>query len=204
MPRRLPAPPHSATMQPVSANEASDGELILRTGNGDRNGVRGALPPLCALGFRARAAPPGRPRPRRGRCPGDVRLDLARRPHVQARARPGSAVALRRRAQRDRRPRPDAARACRSRPPSEVSGDAGPAERAEDSWTSWRIHRALEELNENERTVSSSPTGAGSRSPRSRSTSESPWELSKRGREPLWPGSPTCWKRSWDNDDREA
>ena len=37
--------------------------------------------------------------------------------------------------------------------PEEVSGDAGPAERAEDSWTSWRIHRALEELNENERTV---------------------------------------------------
>src|SRR6476619_5046378 len=37
MPRRLPAPSHSATMQPVSANEASDGELILRTGNGDRN-----------------------------------------------------------------------------------------------------------------------------------------------------------------------
>jgi RNA polymerase sigma-70 factor (ECF subfamily) len=37
--------------------------------------------------------------------------------------------------------------------PEEVSGEAGPADRAEDSWTSWRIHRALEELNENERTV---------------------------------------------------
>jgi RNA polymerase sigma-70 factor (ECF subfamily) len=37
--------------------------------------------------------------------------------------------------------------------PEEVSGDAGPAERAESSWTSWRIHRALEELNENERVV---------------------------------------------------
>src|SRR5690349_15330255 len=36
-PLRLPAPSRSATMQPVSANEASDGELILRTGNGDQH-----------------------------------------------------------------------------------------------------------------------------------------------------------------------
>jgi RNA polymerase sigma-70 factor (ECF subfamily) len=37
--------------------------------------------------------------------------------------------------------------------PEEVSGEPGPADQAEASWTSWRIHRALEELNENERTV---------------------------------------------------
>jgi RNA polymerase sigma-70 factor (ECF subfamily) len=45
----------------------------------------------------------------------------------------------------------------RSEPPMEVpdspSPDAGPAERAESSWTAWRVHRALEELNENERKV---------------------------------------------------
>lgn len=35
----------------------------------------------------------------------------------------------------------------------EPSGDPGPAERAEQSWTSWRVHRALEELPENERVV---------------------------------------------------
>ena len=35
----------------------------------------------------------------------------------------------------------------------EPSGDAGPAERAEQSWTSWRVHRALEELPETERIV---------------------------------------------------
>jgi RNA polymerase sigma-70 factor, ECF subfamily len=35
----------------------------------------------------------------------------------------------------------------------EPSGDAGPAERAEQSWTSWRVHRALEELPESERVV---------------------------------------------------
>ena len=37
--------------------------------------------------------------------------------------------------------------------PEQESHEAGPAERAEASWTSWRIHRALEELTESERTV---------------------------------------------------
>jgi RNA polymerase sigma-70 factor (ECF subfamily) len=35
----------------------------------------------------------------------------------------------------------------------EPSADTGPAERAEQSWTSWRVHRALEELPETERVV---------------------------------------------------
>ena len=35
----------------------------------------------------------------------------------------------------------------------EPSGDVGPAERAEQSWTSWRVHRALEELPDSERIV---------------------------------------------------
>ena len=35
----------------------------------------------------------------------------------------------------------------------EPSADAGPPERAEQSWTAWRVHRALEELPENERVV---------------------------------------------------
>jgi RNA polymerase sigma-70 factor (ECF subfamily) len=37
--------------------------------------------------------------------------------------------------------------------PDQESHDAGPGERAEASWTSWRIHRALEELPDNERKV---------------------------------------------------
>jgi RNA polymerase sigma-70 factor (ECF subfamily) len=45
----------------------------------------------------------------------------------------------------------------RQEPPSEVpdtpSGELGPAERAESSFTSWRVHRALEELPEKEREV---------------------------------------------------
>jgi RNA polymerase sigma-70 factor (ECF subfamily) len=37
--------------------------------------------------------------------------------------------------------------------PELPSGEAGPPERAEASWLSWRVHRALEELPANERTV---------------------------------------------------
>src|SRR5439155_1446825 len=37
--------------------------------------------------------------------------------------------------------------------PEEASQEAGPAERAEQEWVSWRIHRALEELPEHEREV---------------------------------------------------
>jgi RNA polymerase sigma-70 factor, ECF subfamily len=35
----------------------------------------------------------------------------------------------------------------------EPSADAGPPERAEQSWTAWRVHRAMEELPETERVV---------------------------------------------------
>lgn len=38
-------------------------------------------------------------------------------------------------------------------PPDVASGDAGPDERAETGWVAWRVHRALEELPEHERTV---------------------------------------------------
>ncbi len=37
--------------------------------------------------------------------------------------------------------------------PDEASADTGPSERAEQSWISWRVHRALEELPEREREV---------------------------------------------------
>ena len=47
------------------------------------------------------------------------------------------------------RPQPVATDAAEEEPASE----AGPSERAELSWTSWRVHRALEELPDNERIV---------------------------------------------------
>jgi RNA polymerase sigma-70 factor (ECF subfamily) len=37
--------------------------------------------------------------------------------------------------------------------PDEASTDAGPAERAESSWVTWRVHAALEQLPERERVV---------------------------------------------------
>jgi RNA polymerase sigma-70 factor (ECF subfamily) len=37
--------------------------------------------------------------------------------------------------------------------PDEATLEAGPADRAEESWTQWRVHRALEELTEQEREV---------------------------------------------------
>ena len=72
---------------------------------------------------------------------------------LQARARAGRAVALRGRAQRDRRPRRAPAASRRSRPPTSASDEPGPAERAEAAGSSWRVHRALEELPEREREV---------------------------------------------------
>jgi RNA polymerase sigma-70 factor (ECF subfamily) len=38
-------------------------------------------------------------------------------------------------------------------PPETASADAGPDERAESAWVAWRVHRALEDLPEHERTV---------------------------------------------------
>ena len=37
--------------------------------------------------------------------------------------------------------------------PDQASSEPGPPERAESSWTAWRVHRALEGLSSNERTV---------------------------------------------------
>lgn len=38
-------------------------------------------------------------------------------------------------------------------PPDEISTDVSPPDRAEQSWTAWRVHRAMEELPQNERAV---------------------------------------------------
>ena len=54
--------------------------------------------------------------------------------------------------------RSSTARAARADTPAEIPDDAGatrpgPAERAEQSWVAWRVHRALEELPEREHEV---------------------------------------------------
>ena len=139
-------------MERVSAVEVSDGELIQRTGTGDRaafeqlyrryaRSVFGLA--LRRLGDRTRAEDAVQEtftsiwrsaksyRPERG--PGA--------PWLYAVAR--NAIADRGRA--------------RNEPPAELpetaSDEAGPPDRAEQSWVAWRVHRAMEELPESERSV---------------------------------------------------
>jgi RNA polymerase sigma-70 factor, ECF subfamily len=139
-------------MRRVSASEATDGELILRTGDGDRGAFetlyrRYARPvfglALRRLGDRGRAEDAVQEtfasvwrgahsyRPERG--PGGPWIYAVARNAIVDRARARSEPAV------------DV--------PEQESSDAGPSERAEASWISWRVHRALEELPENERTV---------------------------------------------------
>jgi RNA polymerase sigma-70 factor (ECF subfamily) len=148
----LPGEPEAATMPAVAANDCTDGELIRRTGDGDRGAFevlyrRYARPvfglALRRLGDRGRAEDAVQEtftsiwraarsyRPERG--PGA--------PWLYAVAR--NAIIDRSRARYE--PPTDA--------PEEASPETGPPERAEAGWTAWRIHRALEELSPNERTV---------------------------------------------------
>jgi len=134
------------------SGEPTDGELLQRVGTGDRSAfellykryARAVLGlALRRLGDRGRAEDAvqetfaavwrsaGSYRPERG----------AAAPWLYAVAR--NAVVDRQRA--------------RIEPPTEVpdtpSNELGPSERAESSFVSWRVHRALEELPETERTV---------------------------------------------------
>ncbi len=150
--RCLPRRPEAATIPAVAVTDCSDGELIRRTADGDRGAFevlygRYARPvfglALRRLGDRGRAEDAVQEtfasiwraarsyKPERG--PGA--------PWLYAVAR--NAIIDRSRARNE--PPADA--------PDEPSPDEGPPELAEAGWTAWRIHRALEELSENERTV---------------------------------------------------
>ena len=139
-------------MKPVSANEATDGELIRRTGDGDHSAFevlyrRYSRPvfglALRRLGDRGRAEDAvqetfasiwraaGTYKPERG--PGAPWLYAVARNAIVDRGRAKTEPAV--------------------ETPEEVSGEAGPADRAEANWTTWRLHRALEELTPNERIV---------------------------------------------------
>src|SRR5437764_14246793 len=150
--RRLPATPRSATMKPVSANEATDGELIRRTGDGDHGAFevlyrRYSRPvfglALRRLGDRGRAEDAVQEtfasiwraarsyRPERG--PGGPWLYAVARNAIIDRTRARSEPAV--------------------EAPEQESHAPGPAHRADASWVAWRVHRALEELTPNERSV---------------------------------------------------
>jgi RNA polymerase sigma-70 factor (ECF subfamily) len=149
---RLPARRRFATMQPMSANEITDGELIRRAGDGDRGAFevlyrRYSRPvfglALRRLGDRGRAEDAVQEtfasvwraartyKPERG--PGGPWLYAVARNAIVDRSRARSETPV--------------------ETPEEESLADGPPEQAEANWIAWRVHRALEELSPNERSV---------------------------------------------------
>jgi len=148
----LPRAPEAATIPAVAVNDCTDGELILRTGDGDRGAFEVLYQryarPVFGLALRRLGD--------RGRAEDAVQETFASiwraaRSYKPERG-PGApwlyAVARNAIIDRSRARNEPAAEA-----PDEASSEAGPPEQAEASWTAWRIHRALEELTDNERTV---------------------------------------------------
>jgi RNA polymerase sigma-70 factor (ECF subfamily) len=151
-PFSLPGRAGTSTTPDPPPQEPSDGDLLQRIGNGDRRAFellykRYARPvlglALRRLGDRGRAEEAVQEtfasiwrsassyRPERG--PGAPWLYAVARHAIVDRFR------------------------ARTEPPAEVpeeaSSEPGPAERAESSFVAWRVHRALEELPQTERTV---------------------------------------------------
>jgi RNA polymerase sigma-70 factor (ECF subfamily) len=148
----LPRAPEAATIPAVAVNDCTDGELILRTGDGDRGAFEVLYQryarPVFGLALRRLGD--------RGRAEDAVQETFASiwraaRSYKPERG-PGApwlyAVARNAIIDRSRARNEPAAEA-----PDEASSEAGPPEQADASWTAWRIHRALEELTDNERTV---------------------------------------------------
>lgn len=150
--RRLPPAAPRATMFVLSYSDVSDGELIRMVGTGDRSAFdalyrRYARPvfglALRRLGDRGRAEDAvqetfasvwraaGSYKPERG--PGAPWLYAVARNAIVDRSR-------------NRTDLP-------AEVPDSPTAELGPHERAEASYVSWRVHRALEELSENERDV---------------------------------------------------
>jgi RNA polymerase sigma-70 factor, ECF subfamily len=148
----LPHRAAAATMPAVAAEECSDGELITRSARGDRDAFellyRRYARPVFGLALRRLGD--------RGRAEDAVQETFASIWRAARSYRPERGpgapwlYAVARNAITDR------GRA-RTEPPAEVpegsSPDAGPPERAEAGWTAWRVHRALEELSQDERAV---------------------------------------------------
>lgn len=148
----LPRTPRAASIPSVDGRSASDEDLLVRVGEGDRDAFealyRRYARPVLGLALRRLGE--------RGRAEDAVqeaftsiwrsasKYDPARgrgAPWLYAVAR--NAIADRGRA----RTEPPA------EPPDQASSEPGPPERAEQSWVSWRVHRALEELAEHERSL---------------------------------------------------
>ncbi len=148
----LPRAPRVETMPAVIDERPSDEELLTRVGAGDR----AAFELLYQRYARAVLGLALRRLGDRGRAEDAVQETFAsiwRSASSYRRERGRGApwlYAVARNAISDRgraRSEPPA------EPPDEPSPEAGPDERAEQSWVSWRVHRALESLNEHERSL---------------------------------------------------
>jgi RNA polymerase sigma-70 factor, ECF subfamily len=139
-------------MPAVVADELTDGELIRRTGDGDRGAFevlyRRYSRPVFGLALRRLGD--------RGRAEDAVQETFASIWRAARSYRPERGpgapwlYAVARNAIIDR------SRARNEPPaeaPDEASPEAGPLERVEAGWTAWRVHRALEGLSPNERSV---------------------------------------------------
>ena len=144
----LPGRPRLATIHVVETT--TDGDLIARVGEGDAGAFeqlyRRYSRPVFALALRRLGD--------RGRAEDAVQETFASiwRSAGSYRSERGPGApwlyAVARNAIVDRR---RALGPIPAEPVDEASSDAGPDERAESSWTAWRIHRALAELPEQER-----------------------------------------------------
>jgi RNA polymerase sigma-70 factor (ECF subfamily) len=136
--------------RPAPAEECSDGELLQRIGNGDREAFdvlyRRFVRPVFALALR-RLGDRGRAEDATQETFTSVWRSAS---SYRAERGPGAPwlYAVARNAIVDRT-------RARSEPPAEAPDDAssepGPPEQAERSWLAWRVHRALEDLPEHER-----------------------------------------------------
>jgi RNA polymerase sigma-70 factor (ECF subfamily) len=148
----LPAQARHRENAPVPAEACSDGELLQRIGTGDREAFdvlyNRFVRPVFALALR-RLGDRGRAedatqetftaiwrsassyRPERG--PGAPWLYAVARNAIVDRTRVRTETP--------------------TEPPDEAANEPGPADEAERSWLAWRVHRALLELPEHERTL---------------------------------------------------
>jgi RNA polymerase sigma-70 factor, ECF subfamily len=146
----LPRTPRTASIPPMTLDAATDGELLSLVGTGDRAAFeelyRRFARPVLGLALR-RLGDRGRAEDATQEAFASIwrsarSFDPARgsgAPWLYAVARNAIVDGLR------RSPDPVA------EPPDLPSDEAGPPERAEESWISWRVHRALEVLPPHER-----------------------------------------------------
>jgi RNA polymerase sigma-70 factor, ECF subfamily len=149
---RLPRAPEAATMRPVSTLQQTDEDLLSRVAQGDHDAF-GALYQRYARAVLGLAMRRLGDRGRAEDAAQEAFASIWRAAQSYKRERGPVApwlYAVARNAIADR----GRARIEPPAEPTDMPSDApGPPEHAEQSWLAWRVHRALEELPETERSV---------------------------------------------------